>query len=374
MKKIIIFHISDFGGHSKASNNIKEALLYHDPKLEILNLNGFGYFYPRTEKLTDFLYTTIIKNCPQFWGRIYDRKKIIRNLNPLRKFVNSRTFKKLSSLIDDFSPECFVATQAFPCGIVADFKEHYGIKIPLIAAVTDYYPHRFWINPYVDKYIVACNDAKNILVNEGITPDKIEILGIPVSIKFLKGNSRQSIAAKFGFYEDLPSVLIMGGGLGLGPIEHIAKELDASSHNFQMIVVCGTNKKLYDWFSKNKENFKKPIFYFGYIDFVNELMDFADIIVTKGGGITISEALSKGLGIITVESIPGQEERNVNYLLSQGAIIKADKTNQISDCVISLFKDKEKLAALRAHTRAVALSDSSLRIADLILGLAKAAS
>jgi processive 1,2-diacylglycerol beta-glucosyltransferase len=369
MKKVIIFHISDFGGHSKAAENIKEALLYRRQDLSALNINGFGYFYPHAEKLTDFLYAFIIKKYPQFWGRIYDRKKIIKNLSPLQKSINKHAFNKLSSLIKDFSPDCFVATQAFPCGIVGDFKQNYGVVTPLVAIVTDYYPHRFWIHPLVDKYVVACQKAKEILIKEGVSPGKIEILGIPISIKFIDCCQRKKIAEELGFYENLDTVLIMGGGWGIGPLENIAKKLDDCSHNFQIIIVCGQNKKLYDWFDKNKHNFRKPLFYFGYIDFIYKLMGFADIIITKGGGITISEALAKGLAIVTVKSIPGQEERNVNYLLEENAIIKADETANIIDCINSLLSDRSKLERLRNRAREISSVDSSLKIADLILGL-----
>lgn len=372
MKKIIIFHISDFGGHSKAAANIKEAILYKDPGADVLNINGFGYFYPRTEKLVDFLYTALIKNYPQFWGRIYDRKKIVKELGPFRRFANKHAFKKLALLVKDFSPDCFVTTQAFPCGIVGDFKALSAIKAPLIAAVTDYYPHRFWIHPLVDKYIVACQEAKDVLIKEGVSPQKIEILGIPVSIKFLHTHPREEIARDFGFASDLDSVLIMGGGLGIGPIESIARELDSVSGDFQIIVVCGKNKKLYDWFEKNKNQFKKPVFYFGYIDFIHKLMDFCDIIITKGGGITISEALAKGIAIVTVNSIPGQEERNVNYLLSKNAIIGADETGRIAGYVKMLLADKVKLDSLKDRAREISSIDSSLKIAELVLALCSA--
>lgn len=367
MKKVIIFHISDFGGHSKAASNIEEALLCRDPSTSVLNLNGFGYFYPRCEKLVDYLYTTIIKSCPGFWGSIYDRKRIVRNLNPLRKFANKRAFKKLASLINNFTPDCFVATQAFPCGIVADFKKHYVIKTPLIAVVTDYYPHRFWIHDFVDIYIVACEEAKKILMAEGVAQEKIKILGIPVSVNFLTTCGREKIAEDFGFSPKLRSVLLMGGGLGIGPLESIARQLDTLDGDFQIIAVCGKNKKLYDWFGKNKKNFKKPIFFFAYVDFIHKLMDFADVIITKGGGITISEALAKGLAIITVNSIPGQEERNVNYLLGKHAIMEAAGTNNICGHVAQLFSDTAKLTALRKNAREISSVDSSLKIADLIL-------
>ncbi len=368
-KKVHIFHISEFGGHSKAAQNIKEALLYKNPQLDVFNLNIFGYFYPRTEKVVDFTYMTTIKHFPHLWGRAYDKKKVIDTLAPYRKLVNKISFGKFNKLIRDNRPDCFVATQAFPCGVVADFKEENNLSIPLIAVVTDYHPHRFWVHPFVDRYVVACQEAKDVLVNEGVDKQKIKILGIPISVKFLTTYPKEEISKELNFTSELNSVLIMGGGLGVGPMKTIAKELDSLSSEFQMIVVCGQNKKLYDWFRRRKKKFKKPISVFSYIDNIHKLMDFSDIIVTKAGGITISEALAKGMCIIVTNPIPGQEERNVEYLLKQKAVIKANEAEDITGITQKLLEDKKKIYSLREAAKEVSFIDSSLRIVDLILEL-----
>ncbi|MFA5271218.1 MAG: glycosyltransferase [Candidatus Omnitrophota bacterium] len=367
MKNIIIFYISEFGGHSKAAKNIREALLYKDPSLNVSNINGFGYFYPRTEKIVDFLYTKLISYLPFLWGKVYDRKKIIRRLNPCRRFVSHHTFKSLGKFIKKNSPDCFVATQAFPCGLIADFKENFNSKIPLIAVVTDYHPHGFWIHHLVDKYVVASQEAKSVLQESGIPEDKIEILGIPISIKFLKSYQKSDSINEFGFRKDLKTILLMGGGLGLGPIEKIAQSLDGLDSDFQIIVVCGKNEKLYNWFNNNKAGFKKPLFCFNYVEFVDKLMDCADVIITKGGGITISEALAKGLAAIITNPIPGQEERNVIYLLKKGAILRADDPSAICASVSMLFGNKENLDSLRGKAKSIAAANSSLDIAELII-------
>lgn len=367
MKNIIIFYISEFGGHNKAANNIKEALLHKNPSLQVANINGFGHFYPRTEQFADSLYTTIVRHFPAIWGRIYDRKKIIKNLSPLRKWVSVHTFKKLSNFIKKSSPDCFVATQAFPCGLIADFKDNFNCKIPLIAVVTDYHPHGFWIHKAVNKYVVASIEARDVLTSYGVAREKIEILGIPISFKFLNQSQRETVAEEFKFIKEAKSILIMGGGLGIGPIEKIAKELDSSAASFQIIIICGKNKKLYRWFEKNRQCFKKPVFYFGYVDFVNKIMDFTDIIVTKSGGITISEALSKGLTIIVSNPIPGQEENNVNYLLKNEAVVRADKPQEIGRIAREFLEDDMKMAHFKENAKRISLPDSSLKIAELIL-------
>lgn len=367
MGRVLLLHISQFGGHKKASENIEEALKFKNPSLEILNLNGFGYIDSRVENLVNFLYTLVIKYCPQLWGKIYDRKRVIKYLNPLRRTLNKWGIVKFSKLINEFKPKVILATQAFPCGIAGDFKKFYGIDIPLIGVVTDYYPHRFWIHPQVNIYTVACQEAKSILIKEGVEEERIKVAGIPISLKFLTAHSKESIGEEFGLNPDLDTVLIMGGGLGIGPIEKITKILDDLDERFQIIVVCGKNEKLYFWFQKNKYFFKKPVFYFGYIDFVHKLMDFSDIIITKGGGLTVSEALAKGLATIVVKPIPGQEERNTDYLTRKQAIIKASTVQGVGFLVQELLKDRIKLYDLKEASRQNAIIDSSLRIADLVL-------
>ena len=368
-KKIIIFHINEFGGHSKAAQNLQEAFFYRKPSIEVFNLNGLGYFYPRGEKVVDFIYSITIKHIPHLWGRAYDRKKVLKTLKPYRKLVNRFAFGKLDDFIKKNNPNCIVATQAFPCGLVADFKQRYGLKVPLVGIVTDYYPHRFWVHPCVDRYVVACKEAKEVLVSEGVDEKKIKVLGIPISVKFLTTFPKKQIITELGFIDGMNSVLIMGGGLGLGPIKVIAQQLDQFDSEFQIIVVCGKNKKLYESMMKVKKEFKKPIFVFGYTESIHKIMDFSDIIITKGGGITISEALAKGLGMIITNPIPGQEERNVKHLLKNDAIIKADGPNEIVKQVYNLFNDKKQMYSLRENAKSISLIDSSLRIVDLILGL-----
>ena len=367
MKRVNIFYISDFGGHSTAAKNLKEAFYHHNSDIRVLAMNGFGHFYPRSEKVVDCIYTTVIKYFPDLWGQSYDRKRLVKYLAPIRRWVNILSFRNLLRLMRAFNPDCFVATQAFPCGLIGDFKLKYNLTKPLISVVTDYHPHRFWIHPAVDKYVVACDEAKATLEREGVPSDKIRIEGIPISIKFLNTFAKDDIARRYGFSPHVPTVLLMGGSLGMGSIKGIAQKLDGLNTELQVIVVCGTNEELYGWFDRNKLNFKKPIHYFGYIDFVHEIMDFADIIVTKGGGITLSEALAKGMAILVVDPIPGQEERNVEYLLRREAIIKAHGAHSVPAEISALLENKKKLYCLKEKARENSMPDSSLRIVDLIM-------
>ncbi|MCM8773330.1 MAG: hypothetical protein NC820_01140 [Candidatus Omnitrophica bacterium] len=367
MKRILIFHISDFGGHKQASQNIEEAIRYLDKEVEVININGMSYFYPLAEKVVGFIYNLIIKHLPYIWAELYDKNSVIKLLTPLKNLVHRVKFRRLYKLIIDFKPHSIVATQAFPCGLAGEVKSHYGLGFRLFAILTDYYPHGFWLHPKIDTYIVACKEAQISLCLRGVEENKVKIFGIPISLKFLNSYSKEGIAENFGFSLNLPAVLIMGGGFGLGPIREIVWELDRLDVPLQLIVVCGRNSSLFNWFKRREKLFKVPLFYYGYVNFVNKLMDFADIIITKAGGITISEALCKGLGIIVINPLPGQEERNVDYLQEKKAVIKADTVEEVPFLVRGLLTHKNELYALRERAKAVSIKDSSLRIAEYIL-------
>ncbi len=367
MSRVLILHISQFGGHKKASENIAEALRYRAADIKVREVNGFGYITPRTEKVVNFFYTQTIKHFPALWGSLYDRKGVVRGLNPLHRFANRVGMFRISRLLFEYKPEVIVATQAFPCGIIADFKKYHNVTIPLIAVVTDYYPHRFWIHPAVDIYIVACEEARSKLIKEGVPEEKIKVLGIPISVKFLTAHSREIIAAELAFRSDIPTVLLMGGGLGIGPIEEIARVLDRLDGFFQVIVVCGRNTALRKWLEKEQDSFRKKFFIFGYIDFVNKLMDFADIIVTKSGGLTVSEALAKGMATIVVNPIPGQEELNASYLEKKKAVVRARQTGDVARCLDELLLYRKELVCQKENATRQAIVDSSLRIANVVL-------
>ncbi len=367
MKRVLILHISQLGGHKKASENLVEALLYRDPSLEILNIDGLGYLSSTMERMVNFFYTLTIKYFPYLWGAIYDKKTIVKFSSPFKKIIAKIAFKKISRLISSFDPQVIVSTQAFPSLLIADYKRICGKKIPLVAVLTDYFPHRFWVHPQVDAYVVASYEAKEILMREGVEEEKIHILGIPISLNFMHTFPKSEICKELGFDLNIRGVMLMGGGLGIGPIAKIARLLDEIEEEFQIIVVCGKNKKLFNWFRKEKGSFKKKISFFPYIDFVYKLMDFSDIIITKGGGLTVSEALAKGMATILIRPIPGQEERNAYYLSYKGALIKVDDVEEVAFWVRDLLRDSKKLSLLKNRAREFAFIDSSLRISDLIL-------
>jgi processive 1,2-diacylglycerol beta-glucosyltransferase len=253
---------------------------------------------------------------------------------------------------------------------VADYKKAYGSNVPLVAVLTDYVPHSYWIYGTVDYYVTPADDVSLRLMNKGVPPEKIVSLGIPFDPKFNEPLDNSVLLSKFNLKPDIPTLLIMGGGHGLGPMTTIISSIEKMERDIQLIVVTGANVKLYNSLKKKFNKSKKRIVLFGYATNVHELMSVSDIIITKPGGITCSEALVKHIPMIIVNPLPGQEANNTRYLIEKGAALEVDDLNRISQVIDDLFAHPEKLSRLRECAVAISKPHSSVDIARLLLEFA----
>ena len=354
-------------GHHRASIAIENALKIISPGIETLNINAFAYINPILEKVINHTYMSIIKNKPEVWEYLYDNPKVLKSMQVLRDIIHKFNSKKLRNLLEDFKPDAVVCTQAFPCGMIADYKKKLNLNLPLFGVLTDHAPHSYWIFENVDCYIVPSESSKRHFMRNGISEAKIKVFGIPIDPKFNKSYSKKDVCKKFGLNTKLPTVLIMGGSQGLGPVENIVNVLEHIAAPFQLIVVCGMNKRLEKSLERRKKRYKKKMVVFGLINNVDELMDASSLIVTKPGGITTGEALAKGLPMIVIHPIPGQEAKNTEFLLNEGVAVKAEDSQDIAALVQELFSDNVKLAEMRERASEIKKPNSAMDIANLVL-------
>jgi processive 1,2-diacylglycerol beta-glucosyltransferase len=311
----------------------------------------------------------VIKRTPKIWDYLYDNPAVAKNIEKIKQTIHKSNSPKLKKLFERFKPDALVCTQAFPCGMCADYKKTYNSDIPLLAVLTDYIPHSYWVYDEVDYFITPSEDVSLRLIKKGVVADKVKSLGIPFDPKFNEICDKDKLCLKFKLEPNLPIMLIMGGGQGLGPIKTIVKSLEGVKKEIQEIVVAGINKKLYKFLRRKIKKYKKRILLFGFVNNINELMAISDIIITKPGGVTTAEVLAKGIPMVIVRPIPGQEASNTAYLTEKGAAIKVDKPNNINHIIEELFSDPVKLSQLRESAGRISKPDASLEIARLLLKL-----
>lgn len=368
-KKVLLMYISSVSGHRHASLAIQKALQEVDGGVQTKSIDAFNYTNPFLEKFINKLYTFVIKTVPRIWDYLYDNEDVLARVRKTRSLIHRLNEKKIKELFDDFRPDIVVCTQAFPCGMVADYKRRYNLNTPLIGVLTDYAPHGYWLNDFVDVYIVPTQEIKRKLAQRGIPQQRLRALGIPIDSKFREPGNPAEVLRRLGLDSNLPAILIMGGGQGLGPIKKIVRALDKLRHPAQLIVVCGTNRSLYKWLQKSKPLFTKPVSVMAYAERIDELMSISSFIVTKPGGLTSAEALSKSLPIIIVSPLPGQESLNTRFLLESGVALKVDSFAELRSLAEELLSDAARLEKLRERAHAAALVDSAQKSAQLILSM-----
>jgi len=368
-KRIVLMYISEVSGHHSATLAVEKAIRIINPTAEILNINAFNYTNPVSEKIVNRIYMGMIKTTPGVWDYLYDNPKIARKIEKIKNSINKFNSPKLKRLFDRFKPDVVACTQAFPCGMVAYYKKNFNSDLPLVAILTDYAPHSYWIYDKIDYYITPSEEVKARLVKKGVKPENIKTLGIPFDPEFNDNISKTEVMKRLGLSLNMPTILIMGGGQGLGPIKTIVASLEKTKMELQEIIVTGTNKRLYRSIKRKVKKYKKRVFVFGYARNINELMDISDIIITKPGGITTAEALAKKLPMIIVNPIPGQEASNAAYLTEQGAAIKVDDPKNINLVVEDLFSNPDKLDNMRKSSVGISKPNASLDIARLLLDL-----
>ena len=323
------------GGHRSAAEAIAEAFarLYDDCTVEIVDIwsdhtpfpfNRVGRMYGRLVKYG--LWETV-------WDASNDPKRIHCALSTMWPFV------------DDAIQEFFEFTRPDAVVVVHPLFNHFSawalrnlkMHVPLVTVVTDLVTtHPGWICPAADLCLVPTPQSKQYVVDGGLSPDKVKVTGLPVSLKFLNNTLEKDEAQKkLGLQEGLPVALLVGGGEGMGPVYKISRTVTAAKPAGQAMIIAGRNERL----RKRLEqvDWEIPTKVFGFVHNMPELMRAADVIVTKAGPSTISESFISGLPIILSGFIPGQEEGNVDFVVRHEAGVLVDDCKEIGQLVAEWF-------------------------------------
>ena len=365
--RILLLYISEVSGHHQATLAIEESLKILNPEVETLNLNAFNYTNPITEKIINRLYLGVIKRTPGIWDYLYDNPSVVRRTQRIKELIHKHNSPKLKKLFDEFAPQAVVCSQAFPCGMVADFKKTYDSRLPLIGVLTDYAPHSYWLYDNVNYYIAPSDEVKERFIQKGVAGERILTYGIPVSPKFSLKHDKEELAKKFSLSLDKPVILAMGGGQGLGPLNKIVSAFKKIRIDSQLVVVAGNNKKLYRKLRRKIKSQKKKISLYGFIDNIDELMEISTLIITKAGGLTTAEALSRGLPIVIIKPLPGQEEINTTYFLNKGAAVKITDDKLIPRLIQGLLANPAILKGMQEAAFKLSRPGAGMTVAKLIL-------
>ncbi|MBE6551172.1 MAG: galactosyldiacylglycerol synthase [Ruminococcaceae bacterium] len=277
--------------------------------------------------------------------------------------------KKLKEYISIYEPDVIIYTHIF-AGIILDvISQKHGLKAKTIGVLTDFVFHPYWEEATHSDYVITASEMLNYQgFKKGFKRSQLKSLGIPINPKFAVSGDKKEAKKALGLDPEKPTVLVMGGSMGYGDISQTVSMLDNIDLDYSMIVVCGNNKKQYDAVSAMKT--KKQCKAFGFTDKVSELMDASECIITKPGGLTTSEALAKRLPMIIVNPIPGQEERNSEFLLNNGAAFRVTEDYSLDEAVYNLMCSPKRYDLMLSAIDMLRHPDSTADICEFAIEIA----
>ena len=257
-----------------------------------------------------------------------DRPKTAQLLNRVRNMFPSNSRVRFGRYVKQFRPEAVLCTHYFPLETLSHLRRRRGGPRPMaVSVVTDFEAHALWMDACVDLYCVAAEETKARLVARGVAEESVVVTGIPISARFSAGLDAKAVRKTLGLRDDLPVLLVPSGGFGIGPVEQILVELDKVDRPFQSVVVTGRNEELRQELAAQDRT--HPTQVLGFVTNMHELMAVADVIITKPGGLTSSEALAMGKPLCILNPIPGQEAANSDFLLEHGAAMKVNRVEDL---------------------------------------------
>lgn len=357
--KVLVFSAAFGNGHMRAAEAVIEGIRIKEPSAKIIHLDFGDFLSKRFNAIIKNIYSEIIKYIPKLWGRLYYETAKVQPRSKSQNFLSQLGRSDFLNYIEVFKPDFIVCTYPTVSTILAQLRLEQLLQVPVITVITDYTVHSHWVHPGVDRYIVACAEVKESLVSWGIKAQCIHMTGIPVSPKFEGEVDRGHIITKLGLKTDLPTFLVMGGSYGvLKSAKRICKKLADSPVPVQAIIVCGKNKKLYLSLEEVIAQGRNPMMRFEFVDNVEELMSVSDLIITKAGGLTVSEALTKHLPLVIYKPIPGQEEENAHFVQRIGAGCVAGNEAELEQLLNRFLRHPEDIEKMRRKA-AVALPGHS---------------
>lgn len=318
--KVLIFSATFGAGHVRAAEAVIEALEQKIPGVQITHLDCGELISKFFNSVIKSTYIGMLRYTPKLWGKFYNNTSKMQPDSAVQRFLNQLGQKEFAKYIKSVKPDLIICTYPTVAGALAQLRLKGSLNIPVVTVITDYSVHSQWIHQGVDLYLVGCAEVYQGLAARGINPARICVTGIPVSPRFEKPMDRQAIAAQLGLQPDRPTVLIMGGAYGvLHSIKQICQTFADTAWPVQLVVVCGRNHKLFKSLEDVQQAFPDRVFCLGYVDNVEEIMAVSDVMISKAGGLTVSEALTRRLPQLIFKPIPGQEEDNAIFINNIGA-------------------------------------------------------
>lgn len=365
--KVLLMSVKAGYGHHSTARAIIDYLTEKGVVCEMLDT--FEYINSHLADSIDNSYLFSTKYLPEIYGKAYDkldRREEKWDKRSLVAMLSKIVSHKLKDYIADFNPDVIIGTHSFASMLMTYLREKEVVSCPLVGIVTDFTVHPFWESTELDYYVTADALLENQMRKKGIPAEKIIPYGIPIRRSFSEKMPKEEARRELGI-ENKTTILVMMGSMGFGNLVKDIRAIDEMDEDFQVLCVCGNNEKMKNEIASR--TWTKQVIPFGFVHNVDVMMDAADLIVTKPGGLTTSELLAKKLPAVIMNPIPGQEDRNTEFLVNNGAAIMVTETFPLEEALFELLKSPCRLRLLEESVKYLGKPDSTKDVCEFIINL-----
>jgi processive 1,2-diacylglycerol beta-glucosyltransferase len=363
-KNVLIIYASAGMGHTTAGRAVASAMETHgDVTIRLVDI--LDHTPSLWQKILREGYHYVSSQKPKIWDWFYSHYNNSENqntLNVLARLAVKETFRRE---VEAFKPDFTITTHPMPYKVFPSDSPFMRGK-GQATVITDMGLHNYWLHEGVDHYFVAVQDVADSLINQGVSPERIVVSGIPIEKKFSKPVNRDELLKNLGLSVERPIVLIVGGQLGFLELKKIVQDIVGRHEDAQLLIVAGRDKELQTAIEQSTLGGMEQVKTFGFVDNMEELMSIADVMFSKAGGLTVSEALAKGVPLVINKVIPGQEEDNVNFLVKHNAAVRVNDATAVGQAVIELLDDPDRLSQMQAASKRLGKPDAAQTIADFV--------
>jgi processive 1,2-diacylglycerol beta-glucosyltransferase len=352
--RVLVLSASVGAGHLRAAEAVELALRRLHPEATVCNLDVLTLTNAAFRQVYGRAYLDLVNRAPHVLGYFYDlmdrpTRTGRHRTDNLRLAVQKMNLARFIRFLAEGAWDLVINTHFLPAEIIASLRKKRRLDIPQVTVTTDFETHRLWVNQPCERYFTATEEGSLYLHSWGIPVTDTLATGIPIHPSFSESKPRFELLSKYELIPNRPVILQLAGGFGVGPIEKLYSALLDVEVPIQLLVVTGRNEKA----RKKLEAIDCPARHrakvIGFTQEIDELMAVADLVVSKPGGLTTSEAMARGAPMVIVNPIPGQESRNSDFLLENGAAIKANTIATLAYKVTSMLRDPERLERLKAN-------------------------
>lgn len=358
-RKILLLSVSAGAGHMRAAEALK-AYTTEYPDTEIEHWDAMDYVSAGFRAIYTDFYLHLVNRHPAVWGYVYQKSDSAdpdATMQKLRRMMERVSTRKLRAAVNLYAPDAIICTHFLPAEMLSREISNQRLACPVWVQITDFDLHSMWLQPQIQGYFAASEEIAFRMRTRGIPASSAYVTGIPVMPAFSQNLDRAKCANAFGLDPLRPIILLMSGGAGIGGLDKtveslLAIEWEGIGSDFQLVALAGKNADLLNSLRQIASLHPQRLKALGFSHEVEKLMACADLVITKPGGLTTSECLAIGVPMIIHSPIPGQEERNADYLLEQGAAYKAVDLTALSYRLQMLLRQPHLLAQLRqrCHT------------------------